>query len=192
MNKNDKRPGPGATLRAGLALLLACCGADAAAIGRKPGLEVVSTVHRRIGANDCQASEPARDDPDRFVAELQAWPQARLQYGNYATGVMTTLVGEMRYPGKALGFSMNGSVELTFVPSVPRVDVKTLATEEGNMYGLIDGNDLRDRKSSSVTKGFEVVAREITQRALKRYPQPAGIDPKSELQVRFDFGIERC
>jgi hypothetical protein len=291
MNNIKPAPEPGAACRphrstsvaalsAGLALLLAVCTGDAAAITAERGREAVGRVHRSIADNDCQeaikrlnaglgdaypevqllagamydngicvkrnwerashfyllamdggqkeavyrlaagyaapengpdigaalwwasragnpvrqkaceVSEAARDDPDRFVAELQAWPQSRLQACNYVTGVMMTVAGEMRYPSKAYGFVMDGVVQLVFHPAIPSIDVKQIAAEERNVYGVVNGDQLRDRRSSTVTKGFEEVGREITARALKRYPQPSGIDPASESKLQIDFGIE--
>jgi hypothetical protein len=85
---------------------------------------------------------------------------------------------------------MDGVVQLVFHPAIPSIDVKQIAAEERNVYGVVNGDQLRDRRSSTVTKGFEEVGREITARALKRYPQPSGIDPASESKLQIDFGIE--
>jgi hypothetical protein len=52
---------------------------------------------RAQGVASCEVSQTVRDDPERFTAELQTWPQARLAVCNYLTGVMATMSGEGKY-----------------------------------------------------------------------------------------------
>jgi hypothetical protein len=140
--------------------------------------------------NLCRVSDEARDDPDRFVAELQKRTPAQLAACNYATGVMATLSGELNYPGKSLAHSMSGSVLVTFEAAVPRIDVETTEVEEVNVYGMVDGDALRDRKATSVKRAFEAELRKIGDRALKRYPQPAGVPPGMRGQLKVVFGLQ--
>jgi hypothetical protein len=147
-------------------------------------------AHEKNGAGRsiCPVSDQAFGDPDRFVAELRKWPQAQLAACNYAIGVMMTLAGELRYPAKPLQYAIGGTVVVTFEPAVPRIDIKTIGTEEENLYGVVSGDTLRDRKSSTVKRAFEAEVRKIGDRALKRYPQPAGIPSGWHPQVKFIFG----
>jgi hypothetical protein len=142
-----------------------------------------------VGRSICRVSDHARGDPDRFVAELRQWPPALQAACNYVTGVMMTLVGELRYPGKALQLAISGTVVISFEPAVPRIDVQTTGTEEENLPGLVAGDALRDRKSSTVKRAFEAEVRKIGERALKRYPQPAGVPSDWHPQVRVVFGF---
>lgn len=143
-----------------------------------------------LGLASCAVSEGAMNDPDRFVAELNSWPQARLAACNYITGVMSTLGGEIRYPEKALSFSLGGDVTLRFLPAVPRIDIKTARTTEYARYGLLDGSALSDRQTRRVTGSFEDELGQVARRALKRYPQPAGIDPDSVARMHFTFDLK--
>lgn len=144
----------------------------------------------QFGLSSCTVSDGANDNPDRFVAELNTWPQARLASCNYMVGVMATLGGEIRYPEKALSFGLGGDFTLRFLPAVPRIDIKTGQTTEYAMLGLLDGTALSDRQSRHVTGSFEEELRQVAQRALKRYPQPAGIAPDSVAQMHFTFEMK--
>jgi hypothetical protein len=135
----------------------------------------------------CQVSDAARNDPERFVTELQSWPRARLELCNYVVGVMMSVIGEYGYPNMALSYGLGADVEMTFIPAEARFDIKTTEIEEYNLYGVVDGDHLRDRRSGVLTKAFEADLRKVTDRALKRYPKPAGIDPALKYGIKFSF-----
>lgn len=143
-----------------------------------------------FGTGVCKVSAANRDDPDRFVAELQTWPKPRLAQCNYVIGVMATMTGEVRYPVKADRMSLGGSVKLRFEPAVPRIDINTEETQEVAVGGWLDGNAMEDRRSRSVKGSFEASMRPIADRALKRYPQPEGIAPDTVIETKFKFGFE--
>lgn len=144
--------------------------------------------HRLVAA--CNLSDAASKDPDRFVAELQTWKQARLQACAYTVGVISTLAGDLEYPDVARAFAMNGAVRARFLPSIPRVDVKYHETDELQFSGAIDADILLDRRARSVTGAFEANIQKVAQRALQRYQQPAGIDPALAVEVNFVFTLE--
>lgn len=143
-----------------------------------------------VGGDACGVSAANRNDPDRFVAELQTWPKQRLAQCNYIIGVMATMAGEVRYPAKADRMSLGGSVKLRFEPAVPRIDINTEETREVAVGGWLDGNAMEDRRSRSVKGSFEASMRPIADRALKRYPQPAGVAPVTVIETKFEFGFE--
>lgn len=138
----------------------------------------------------CRVSAANRGDPDRFVEELRTWPQQRLAQCNYLIGVMATIIGEIRFPTKAERFALGGLFRLRFEPAVPRIDITTEEIREVAIGGWLDGNAMEDRKSRSVTGSFETAMRQAADRALKRYPQPAGISPGSAIETTFDFGFD--
>ena len=140
--------------------------------------------------NHCRVDDAYRDDPDRFVEELRRWPQPRLAMCNYMVGVLASLGGEIRYPEKARMLHLGGSVKLRFMPAVRRIDLKTGASKEYQMFGWINGNAVEDRQSRSVKGTFEAVMREVANRALKRYPQPAGIPSDTVSGIEFVFELE--
>jgi hypothetical protein len=138
----------------------------------------------------CTVSDANRGDPDRFVEELRTWPQPRLAQCNYLVGVMATIIGEARYPTKADRFGLGGLLKLRFEPAVPRIDITTEETREVAIGGWLDGNAMEDRRARNVQGAFEASLRQVTDRALKRYPQPADIAPGSAIETKFDFGFE--
>ena len=138
----------------------------------------------------CRVSAANREDPDRFVAELSSWPQQRLVHCNYLIGVMATMTGEVRFPTQANRVSLVGTVKLRFEPAVPRIDLTTEETREAAVGGWVDGNALEDRKSRAATGSFEAILRPIADRALKRYPQPAGVSPDMAIETKFVFLYE--
>ncbi len=143
-------------------------------------------------SSSCTVSAGAMNDPDRFVAELNTWPKSRLATCNYIVGVMATLGGEIRYPDKAASLSLGGDFTLRFVPAVPRVDIKTAQTTEYARLGVLDGTALSDRESRRATGTFAEEIGQVAERALKRYPQPAGIpaDLVNEMHFTFEMKID--
>jgi hypothetical protein len=141
--------------------------------------------------SNCTVPDAAADDPDKFVAELRTWPQARLAVCNYMIGVSATLNGEIRYPDRPGSYGVGGDFSLRFLPAVPRIDIKTAETREYQLLGVVDGNTLRDRDSRKVKASFENELRQVAERALKRYPQPAGIAPESSADMHFSFTFEQ-
>lgn len=138
----------------------------------------------------CAASPAAADDIDRFVAELQTWPQAQLAMCNYVAGVMATLSSEMRYPDLARAYGMGADVTLRFLPAVPRIELKKGDTREYQLLGVFDGDRLRDRETPRVSGTFEKTMGAVAERALRRYPQPAGIPKEAVFAVRYVFTLE--
>jgi hypothetical protein len=163
-------------------------GADVAAAlwwsrrGSNPG-------ERAKGMPDCAVSPAAAEDMDRFVAELQAWPQARLAVCNYMIGVMSTISAEVGYPAMAAAYNVGADVHLAFRPAVPQIDLQRGEMREYTMYGVIDGDRARERGSRSVG-GFEKALRDVADRALRRYPHPGGIPPDTLVTTDWHFELQ--
>ena len=145
-------------------------------------------VTRAKGMPDCAVSPAAADDMDRFVAELQTWPQARLAVCNYLIGVMSMLSAEIGYPTLAAEYNVGGDVSLRFLPAVPQIDLRLGKVREYPLFGLIDGDRIRERGARSAG-GFEGAARGVADRALRRYPRPDGISPDTLVTTDWHFGI---
>lgn len=137
----------------------------------------------------CGVPQDAANDPDRFVAVLSSWTPQRLSYCNYVVGVMSTISSELRYPELAADFALGGDFTLHFLPAVPRVEVQKGEAREYAVLGFIDGDALRDRSSKAVARSIEKTIKEVTDRALKRYPQPAGIPANSWADMKYTFEI---
>lgn len=140
------------------------------------------------GASSCAVSTAAADDMDRFVAELQAWPQARLQACNYMTGVMATLTAELRYPTIAAMYHVGGDVTVRFLPDVPRIDLEEGEMRTVQMFGWINGDYMRERESRA-KGGFKQAFADIVDRALHRYPHPDGIPTGTQAELVYHFDV---
>lgn len=138
----------------------------------------------------CAVSAAAADDAERFVAELQTWPQARLLACNYIAGVMSTLSAEIKYPQLALRYAVGGDVTLRFQPAVPQIDMRRGESREYQLIGIFRGEQLHDRQTERVTGGFEKALGEVADRALRRYPKPAGIPAETRVLVQYRFVID--
>lgn len=139
--------------------------------------------------NTCTVPDAAMDDPDKFVAELRTWPQARLAQCNYIVGVTAMLNSEFRYPRNAVNYSLGGDFTARFWPAVPRIDIKSAETKEYSLLGVVDDHQLQARDSGAVRGSFESELRRAAQQALKHYPQPPGIPPDTSVDMRFSFTI---
>ncbi|WP_230026971.1 hypothetical protein [Massilia sp. Bi118] len=150
-------------------------------IKASPGLQTLAP---------CAVDAAAADDMDRFVAELQTWPQWRLAMCNYVVGVMSTLSAEIKYPALAQAYGVGGEVTLRFLPAVPKIDMKRGDTQEYQLLGIVNGDVLRDRGASMVTGAFEKAIGTVAERALRRYPQPSGIPAEAVFYVRWIFKLD--
>jgi hypothetical protein len=141
-------------------------------------------------SNTCAVGREAEQDPDRFVAALAAWPKEKLAACVYVTGVMSTLAAEVKYPGRTRADGMGGEVTLRFLPAVPRIELKQGDTRAYQLFGVVDGDMVRDREAKPVGESLEQTLRHVANRALRRYPQPPGIAPDSEAVLKFVFELE--
>lgn len=137
----------------------------------------------------CEVSGEAAADPDRFVAELAAWPQQRLTICNYLVGVMSTIAAEVKYPDLALEFGAGGDVTLRFRADIPRIELQKGESHEVQLLGHVDGDALRDRKGRGVGGGFEKALNHVADRALRRFPQPKGIPEGTVVEVQYLFSV---
>jgi TPR repeat protein len=137
----------------------------------------------------CAVSAQAEQDPDSFVAELNDWPRARREYCNYLAGVLSTISSEVRYPGWARSVGLGGEVVLRFLPAVPRVEMDMGELRSYELQGWVDADEMRDRGAKRIIKGFENSLGQVADRALRRYPQPAGIPEQARAEMRFNFRL---
>lgn len=85
---------------------------------------------------------------------------------------------------------MRGEATLRFLPALPRIDLKQGPEGAFRPAGWRDGDTLSEREAGTAAEGFETAIRESARRALRRYPQPAGIPPGLEVMGRYVFVIE--
>jgi hypothetical protein len=139
---------------------------------------------------DCRVPQAERSDPERFVAVLKQWPQARLAGCVYAAGVVADVSGTLEYPVFALEFWLVGEVEMNFWPAEARFEWKTLEFEAKQIHGWVDGDRARDREGPFARRAFERHLVQAGERALKRFNRPAGVDPAWRQRVVFSFDLE--
>lgn len=145
------------------------------------------------GGKYCAVDAGARDDPDRFVAALQTWTPARLSACNYLAGVMATIAGESQYPWERRpleppsALRPDGTVAVRLTPALAQVEIWTVGSS-----GLFSAPAAPDQALAlrAVRKSrYEKDIRLIADRALARYPQPAGIDPAWFYEMGIIYGV---
>ncbi|WP_338767474.1 hypothetical protein [Massilia sp. METH4] len=130
----------------------------------------------------------ARDDADLFVAELTTWPESRLATCNYAAGVMSAIIAEVRYPTQALQWNVDGEVVIAFNPAAAEIAVTLNGVEQRLRTGLGNGDRLWERDDRPMGSAFKQAVRTVADRAVQRYPKPAAIPAGfPDAQVRLVF-----
>jgi hypothetical protein len=160
-------------------------GADVAA-----ALWWASRAKGEFSLKACPIPDAALADPDRFVEELRSWPAQRVALCNYLVGVVATLAGEIRYPPRALTRGVEGDVQLRFTPAFPRVDLRTAKAPQ---YRVLAQGTAGTPAGTHPWNGVGAIDNELAQvaaRALKRYPQPAGIAADVVQEILIHFEIE--
>ena len=138
----------------------------------------------------CRVPESDRNDPDRFVAALRAWPAGQMQACVYTAGVMAMVTGDTEYPSTALHFSIAGQVEMTFEPAKGAIVWRTLNIEAGQMVGVVSADALLDRNSRRVQQSLEIYLRNEGARVLRLFERPAGVPADWRLTTVFSFQLE--
>jgi hypothetical protein len=137
---------------------------------------------RPEGMPSCAVSDAAAADIDRFVAELQTWQPSRIAACTYMTGVMSTMSAEINYPELALKNDISGEVTLVFTPGVPRIEARQGTLDPG----FVD-QDTKLIRPKTRMAGFEKALGDVGDRAIRRYPRPAGIPADAQVRIRYRF-----
>jgi hypothetical protein len=143
---------------------------------------------RLYGIKGCAVRKADADDMDRFVADLKAWPQARLQACTYMVGVMSTLEGEVKYPTIAYIYRASGDVRILFLPGVPRIELQKGGSSAIEVHDLASGDNASERPGLNSTS-FEQAMGYVADRALRRYPHPDGIPAETEVKLDYHFRL---
>lgn len=138
----------------------------------------------------CEVSPGAEKDPDRFVAELSAWAPAQLALCNYVVGVISTISAEVKHPPRDRRATPAGAdVVLRFLPALPRVALESGDAAVARALGAA-ANAKPGTVPGQNTSRYETMVRAAADLALRRYPQPAGIPPGSEITLIYRFPAE--
>jgi hypothetical protein len=141
------------------------------------------------GIRGCSVGGPAADDMDRFVAELQHWPQSRLQACNYMIGVISTIEGEVKYPSLLHYYRVGGEVKIQFRPAIPQIELQKGASGKIEVYGTDAGDDAVERLEDGY-RSFEQTMGYVANRALRRYPHPDGIPADTLVKLDYHFRVQ--
>ncbi len=136
----------------------------------------------------CTVSAEAEKDPERFVAELNAWPQRMLATCNYVIGVLSAVSSEVKYPRSLGGKGVD--VVLRFFPEAPRIELETGEAAVARVLGQTAGDKPRQRIDQRDASRFEAMVRSAVDIALRRYPQPRGVPPGSEIAMIYRFPVQ--
>ena len=144
-----------------------------------------SRANLRYG--DCTPAGEAANDPDKFLAEVKTWSDARVGICTYEVGVIATIASEVRYMDPTGQWAMNGRVRVTFKPTVPRVDL-TLDVKKHALNGEHNGDRPWELSDKAAVSNFTQNLRTVADRAIKRYPKPNAIPadlPDATFEMRF-------
>jgi hypothetical protein len=132
------------------------------------------------------------DDPERLVELLRGWSKSRLEQCNYVIGVMSTIAGEAQYAPRAAVFGADVDITLRFLPAVPAVELQMGPSAPFQVLGAPNGDlPLNPRSAKGVAAELENTLRALASRAIARYPQPAGIDPRAAVPLQLKFIMEK-
>lgn len=124
----------------------------------------------------CRSAAMVKDDPDKFVAALGAWPAGQLDACVYSAAVMASLQAEIESPRLASAYGLQGRVRLAFVPGQPQVDVtEDLRPAGGGGTGVVADAATLERDTKAAREALTGRVRQVAERALKRYAKPAGV-----------------
>lgn len=143
------------------------------------------------GLDACVPSGAARDDADKFLADVKTWSDARIGTCNYIVGVFSTIMAEVRYPAQASHWAVGGKVTVTFRPATAGIQLTLNGTEKYLLTGVYSGDRLWEENDKQIGSAFVKNVRAVADRALKRYPKPDGIPADTpDATLIIDFGME--
>lgn len=142
----------------------------------------------RLRYGDCVPAGEAANDPDKFLAEVKTWSDARIEICTYEVGVIASIAAEVRYMSEASQWAMDGTVLITFKPSVPRIDLTLDGLKKYSLNG--EHNDARpwELSDKAAVSTFSQSLRTVADQVLKRYPKPDVIPadlPDAKFEMRF-------
>jgi hypothetical protein len=132
----------------------------------------------------CRSANHLVHDPDAFVAALNAWPQGNLAACVYIAGVVMRIAGDVEFPARGAQQGVFGEALMQFSPSTASVTWKAAATDRISVTRQVQAGD---DERSVFSDHFIGHLRAISDRALKAFVRPEGIDPAWSVQVRYAF-----
>ncbi len=132
----------------------------------------------------CRSASHLANDPEAFVAALNKWPKGQLAACVYTAGVMMRVSGDVEFPGRGSMQGVFGDAHMHFVPSTGTITWKATGTGRLAMTRDVQvGEDERSVFSDAFLKHM----RAVSDRALKQFDRPEGIDPAWAVDTSFSF-----
>lgn len=137
----------------------------------------------------CGTAAEAHRDAEAYAAALRAWPAGQLAACNYVVGVLASLYGEVEYPGNVVGKALEGSVQMHFLPAQGRIEWQARELHLSDHWRSLLPEARAARQEASAVETVQRYLDEIAQRALRRYPVPARLDPAARVVVQLSFEV---
>ena len=150
-------------------------------------------VHKlpHVLPGQCYSGVDPDKDADAFTADVNRWPQERLQGCLYMAGVYHAIAGNMRYPDEAASIGVWGEVEMRFVPASGSVEWTSTRHETRVLPGLkLVKPDTPLAHRGKPEKLLVTHAKLVSDQALKRFARPAGIGQDVVITRPFGFTYE--
>ena len=147
-------------------------------------------VHKlpRVLPGQCYSQVDPDKDADGFTADVNRWPQQRLQGCLYMAGVYHAIFGNMHYPDEAARIGVWGDVEMRFAPAAGTVDWTSTRHETRVLPGLqVVNPDTPLAHRGRPEKLLVSHARLVSDQALKRFARPEGISPDIVITSPYTF-----
>lgn len=135
----------------------------------------------------CTSAYHLVDDPDAFVAALNAWPAGRIDACVYTGGVLQRLIGEIEFPTAGANAGVSGDADLVFVPSTGTLTWTAGSTDRIQVTRRVEHGE---NESVVFKDAFLTYVRSIGDRTLSQFKKPDGIDPTWNLDMKFSFYYE--
>lgn len=132
----------------------------------------------------CRSASHLANDPDAFVAELNKWPKGQLAACVYTGGVMMRVAGDVEFPGRGALHGVFGDAHMHFVPATGTIT--WTATGTGRLAMTRDVQVGEDERSV-FNDTFLKHVRTVSDRALKQFDKPEGIDAAWAVDTTFSF-----
>ena len=132
----------------------------------------------------CRSANHVRNDPDAYVAALNKWPKGQVAACVYMGGVAARVMGDAEFPARGAQQGVLGDAVMHFIPSSGTITWKAKATDRVSVSRVVQaGRDERSVFEDTFLKHL----REVSDRSLRQFTRPEGIDPAWEVYREFRF-----
>jgi len=177
---NAGHPGVAARLAAGYA---------SASGGRDKAAALWWAVRAKTALPTACTPAASVDDPDRFVAALQAWPAGRLDACAYTAAVMANIQAEAEGEGPSLAssFGLVGKIRVVFVPEKGSLDIVDELSEGANTGNLSADGVAIQAERRNARRNFVSGLRLRADNGFKRFDKPSALPAEWRAEAAHDI-----